>query len=113
MILAFKFLLFAILAAQFIDCEPQTRTIDVVTITWENIGARTIFNITANLSSKNIDPNNAWVAVGINTEKNMVRVCKIFKYCMTKIRKLIEKIIIFIGWYKRGSMPEHTKCSIS
>ncbi|CAF1091731.1 unnamed protein product [Brachionus calyciflorus] len=63
-----KFFLILILAG-FISCQNSINLLNSH-IQWENTGKETNFVITSNLAGK-IDPKNAWIAVGLNTNPVM------------------------------------------
>ncbi len=52
-------------------CQRNTVTINGVTISWENLGSRTVFNASSPLGN-GVSVNNAWLGIGINTRTRMV-----------------------------------------
>jgi hypothetical protein len=56
-------------------CQKQTVIIKNVTISWENKGAKTIFNVSTPLGN-GVDVSDCWLGVGITSAKGMVRLDK-------------------------------------
>lgn len=59
-----------------LNCMKQMISLAGVDIEWENLGSQTQFWAKTQLNSRNpsitINPNNAWLAVGINNMQSMV-----------------------------------------
>lgn len=47
-------------------------------ITWKNRGEETEFTITSNFN-QGIDPTNAWISLGVNSDRKMVKYCFVLK----------------------------------
>jgi hypothetical protein len=53
------------------SCQRNTVTVAGVTISWENLGSRTVFNASSPLGN-GVNVNNAWLGIGVNTRTGMV-----------------------------------------
>ncbi len=55
------------------EVTAQSISINNVYVKWRNLGTQTEFMITSSLNDK-INPDNAWIALGINSYKTMVHI---------------------------------------
>ncbi len=66
----FKNILLLVFGVQIVSCQ-QSITLSNVIVNFLNRGSQTDFFLISNLSP-GINANNAWVGVGLNSEKKMV-----------------------------------------
>ena len=53
------------------SCQRQSIAVSGIAVSWENIGTRTVFNVTGPLAN-GISINDAWLGVGLNNQIRMV-----------------------------------------
>jgi archaellin len=78
-------------------CNGQT-TVNLknVTVTWQNVGTRTVFNVSSPLSGIS-SVNNAWLGIGLGTTTGMVENSLYTKKINHFIQKLRIRIILKTG----------------
>ncbi len=64
-------ILFAV--ANQCTCERNTMTISGVTVSWENLGTKTVFSASSPLGN-GVSVDDAWLGIGLNTFKRMVHI---------------------------------------
>ena len=67
-----NFLVLAFFLASSTCClAQQTITVEGVTVTWQNLGTKTVFTASSSLGN-GVDISDSWLGVGINTAPKMV-----------------------------------------